>query len=229
MATLCGLLHSTLPADRRDRERQGLGADKMRVRWSTVRALAVLVGLSGAGSAVGAVAPDLVVPATSGTFTVSHLLPRQAAPARSNCPWDEPGLSAFPPGDEHSGDVVLAEGTKYLLSHSTTIVGTLTVPAGAELIFADEPFELIARGILVQDGRLRIGSPSCRTSARHTITLTGSRSDSDSADIGHKGIVVTGAAAAVDMFGALHQPSWSRLAKTALAGTAKLYLQECVR
>ena len=181
-------------------------------------------------SAVRASAPaDMVVPSNSGKLTVSHLLPRvTVADVRTACPWDESGLVAFPTGASHV-DVTLSTNTKYLLSSGTTITGTLTVLGGAELIFADTTFELVARSILV-NGRLRIGSPTCRTSAstQHTITLTGARSDADSVLSEHKGIVVYGAAAGLDLFGALQQPSWSRLAATASAGASILYVQECV-
>lgn len=179
---------------------------------------------------VSATAPaGLVVPSNSGTFSTSHLLPRvSVASTRTACPWDEGGLIAFPTGSSHV-DVTLSANTKYLLSSGTTVTGTLTVPAGTDLIFADTSFELVARSIIV-NGKLRIGSPTCRTSAatQHTITLTGSRSDADNALIGHKGIVVNGADSSIDLFGALQQPSWSRLAATASNGTSVLYLQECV-
>ena len=164
---------------------------------------------------------NMVVPSNSGTFTVSDLLPRQdVATTRANCPWDEPGLVAFP------SDQTLSANTKYLLSSDITAAGTLTVPFGAELIFADASFELVARSIVI-NGRLRVGSPTCRTSAetKHIITLTGSRSDADSATVEHKGIVVSGTDAGIDLFGALHQPWWSRLAATASRDTSVLYLQ----
>jgi hypothetical protein len=180
-------------------------------------------------AATGVVPPNLVVPANSGTFTVMELLPRQAeAAVRTSCPWDETGLTAFPTGSTFS-DVTLSAGTKYLISSGITVTGTLTIPATAELIFDDTSFELIALSILVS-GKLRVGSPTCRTSSatQHTITLTGARSDANNADIGHKAIVVTGAEAGVDLFGALHQPTWSRLAATGSAGESEIYLQECV-
>ena len=147
---------------------------------------------------------------------------------RTGCPWEEADLTPFPAGSTHV-NVTLETNTRYLLSTDVTVSGTLTVPSGAELIFNDTTFELTAHSILIH-GRLRVGSPTCRTSSatRHTITLTGSRSDSDSGLIGHKGIVVSGSAAGIDMFGALSQPSWSRLAATASAGSNELYLQECV-
>ena len=181
------------------------------------------------GAAARANPVDLVVPSNSGTFTVSELLPRLTVGAtRTNCPWEESGLLAFPSGTTHT-NVDLAANNKYLLSSSTTITGKLTVPAGAELIFADTSFELVARSI-VASGRLRVGSPTCRTSAstQHTITLTGARSDADNALAEHKGIVVTGAQAGIDLFGHLQQPSWSRLAATAAKDASVLYLQECV-
>jgi len=184
--------------------------------------------LASALASLATVPSNMVVPANSGTFTVSDLLPRVAVPATpSGCPWDEPNLISFPAGD-HT-DLTLSANTQYLLSSATTIHGTLTVPASAELIFANTTFELTARSIQVS-GRLRIGSPTCRISAavRHTITLTGARLDSDSSTLGHKGIVVSGATAAIDLFGHLDQPSWSRLAASASAGSSELHLQECV-
>ena len=172
---------------------------------------------------------NMVVPSNSGSFTVSELLPRETiAPTRTGCPWDDAGLVAFPYGASHA-EVTLSRNRKYLLSSGTTITGKLTVPSGAELIFADATFELVAHSIVV-NGRLRAGSPTCRTSAatRHTITLTGSRSDADNESAHHKGIVVSGMGAGIDLFGALQQPSWSRLAATASEGESIIYLQECV-
>ena len=179
-------------------------------------------------ASLATVPSNLVVPANSGTFTVSDLLPRVVVPATpSGCPWDEPNLVSFPAGDH--ADLTLSANTRYLLSSATTISGTLTVPTGAELIFANATFELTARSIDVS-GRLRIGSPTCRisTTVQHTITLTGARSDGDSSTLGHKGIIVSGPQAGIDLFGELQQPSWSRLAATASASENVLYLQECV-
>ena len=158
---------------------------------------------------------NLVVPANSGTFTVSALLPRTAVLSeRTGCPWDQPGLVPFP--SVNDVNITLLTSTRYLLSTDVTLNGTLTVPYGAELIFADTSFELTARSIRIQDGKLTVGSPTCRTSAstRHTITLVGSRSDPDSGLVGHKGIVVSGSVASIDIFAALsHSPrglDWRR-------------------
>ena len=180
-------------------------------------------------AAAPAAPPPFVVPASSGTFAVSSLLHRASVPsARTLCPWDEDGLVSFPAPT--GNDLSLDKDTKYILANNWTITGTLLVPAGAELIFADTSLELTANSIFVQDGALRIGSASCRTSAttKHTITLTGSRDDPSSGEVGHKGIVVTGEEGRIDIFGYLRQPSWSRLALTAPAKSTEFYLQECV-
>ena len=59
---------------------------------------------------------NLVVPANSGAFTVSDLLPRQLVPAeRTGCPWDEPGLTAVA-GDDYA-DGTLQTGKKHLLGY----------------------------------------------------------------------------------------------------------------
>eukprot|EP00286_Rhodomonas_abbreviata_P010215 CAMPEP_0181328488 /NCGR_PEP_ID=MMETSP1101-20121128/22749_1 /TAXON_ID=46948 /ORGANISM="Rhodomonas abbreviata, Strain Caron Lab Isolate" /LENGTH=1128 /DNA_ID=CAMNT_0023437393 /DNA_START=399 /DNA_END=3785 /DNA_ORIENTATION=- len=170
----------------------------------------------------------MVVPWMSGDFSTSDLIPRDPAPgARTGCPWDAAGLVAFP--NPTGDDVTLNTNTDYVLNTTVTIPGTLTVPAGSSLVFADKTFNLTARSIQV-DGALRIGSSTCRTSpaTKHTITLTGARTDADNITTGHKGIVVSGTDAIIEIFGHLHQPSWTRLAATASASATELYLQECV-
>jgi len=105
--------------------------------------------------------------------------------------------------------------------------GLIEVPASSELVLADEDLNLHAAGIRVL-GRLRAGSATCRCRSAVTITLHGARpSGLSSSHTYHKGIVAEDGGA-VELFGALFDATWSRLAATARAGEQVLFLQDAV-
>ncbi len=61
----------------------------------------------------------------------------------------------------------------------------IRIPASSELIIADEDFALTVGSIIVMNGKLRIGSPTCRLQSKVTITFSrGVNSTVTDADFG---------------------------------------------
>ena len=153
------------------------------------------------------------------------MLPRDEVPAaRTGCPWDETTVPWSPPSGA-SPDYTLPENSKVLIN-SDSNVGHVVVPATSELIFADANMELTAKSISIL-GKMRIGAATCRTTTKSIVTLTGTASDASASSSLHKGIVVS-STGSISMYGALSQPSWTRLANAAASGDTIVYLQECV-
>jgi hypothetical protein len=159
-----------------------------------------------------------------------------ASPPAVDCPHLQAGLK-----DWHNpttwGGAVPANGanvnipaaSKVLVSscsiNSSFVFGTITVPAGSELIFGDAKISIAARGFNVL-GSLLIGSPTCRLRNKVTITLYGSRgAQALPAASQVKGIAVSGR---IDIHGMQYFPTWSRLAMTAEAGDKYLFIQDMV-
>lgn len=163
--------------------------------------------------------------ATAGKMTHVMSVPREQFPAtQTGCPWMETTIAWIPPSDS-AADYTLPTNSKVLININST-VGHVVIPATSELIFANLDIELRAKSISVL-GKLRIGSATCRTTRKAIVTLTGSPSDVNSSDMLHKGIVVS-EMGSLELYGALGQPTWTRLANTAAAGDSTIYLQECV-
>lgn len=118
---------------------------------------------------------------------------------------------------------------KYLLDSSAT-VGTLTIPSGSELIFADVAnLHLSVKDIVVK-GKFQLGTASCPLEKSGiTITLRGG-SDygiyEEHADHS-KGIVVQ-SGGIFEAHGKVYQPTWTRLAENAAAGATQLVLSQDV-
>jgi len=114
-------------------------------------------------------------------------------------------------------DVVLKNGTKLLLDMSTARLNTLTIQAGAALVFSSRhgPIELIASAIYVE-GRLDIGDDNCRYTGSATITLTGQDGVGYSdKDFGQKFLgVMAGGSLEVHGYLTYPIPSWVKLTKT---------------
>ena len=169
-----------------------------------------------------------VTPQTAGKMTHVMTLPREIVQATpSACPWDEPGLVAWTPPSGAAPDYTLPANSKVLIDADAT-VGNVVIPTDSELVFANADVELNAASISVL-GKLRIGSRTCRFGSTKTarITLTGAASDPAASSALHKGIVASGSGS-VEMYGALRQPTWTRLATTAAAGDTTIVLYECV-
>merc|ERR1719343_1451208 len=170
------------------------------------------------------------------TVAVIPTMPDRSAvsvPAAFSCPHEQAGLtpfdSLFPPSQNSQPDVTLPAGSKVLLTASANI-GTLTIPAGAELIFSDvEDLTLTAAGIRVY-GALRMGSSSCTLNSKGIrVVLSGSRYDFNDAnrEKHSKGIHVDAGGTLV-MHGRRWAPTWTRLDGTATTGTATISLQQAV-
>merc|ERR1719210_437377 len=169
----------------------------------------------------------------SRTVAVIPTMPDRSAvsvPAAFSCPHEQAGLtpfdSLFPPSQQPQSDVTLPAGSKVLLTASADI-GTLTIPAGAELIFSDVPgLTLTAAGIRVY-GALRMGSSSCTlNSGGIRVVLSGSRYDGNR-QVYSKGIHVD-AGGTLAMHGRRWAPTWTRLDGTAATGTTTISLQQAV-
>ena len=169
-----------------------------------------------------------VTPQTAGKMTHVMTLPRVQVPTTpSACPWDEADLVPWSPPAGPAPDYTLPANSKVLLAADDT-VGNVVIPAGSELVFANADVELTAKSVSVL-GKLRIGSHSCRFDDAKTarITLTGVASDSDATSSLHKGVVASGSGS-IELYGALRQPTWTRLAASSAAGDTTIVLYECV-
>eukprot|EP00887_Chlorella_sp_A99_P004850 scaffold4.g4850.t1 len=154
---------------------------------------------------------------------------------RQGCPWAQAGLrrwddaAAWPGGRAPSpGDVItLPPNTRVLLAacmlpRQGQIFRQIVVPAGSELILADEDMAIDLGSVLV-DGALRAGSPTCRLASRLTLTFH----PQQGVDPSQMGIVVR-RGGTLELHGKLFTPTWTRLAATALAGASSLALQQAV-
>jgi hypothetical protein len=108
--------------------------------------------------------------------------------------------------------------------------GLIVVPAGAELVLADEAITLHVEELRVH-GKLLVGSPSCRLTGPIDFVFHGSKPNGTQPTVGEgnttsKGLLVLGGSA--DVFGTRVFPTWTRLATTAFAGDEWIELQHNV-
>lgn len=127
--------------------------------------------------------------------------------------------------------ITLPSGSSVLISScslSNTVYQKIVIPVGTELIFADAPINMRVRNILVQ-GKLSIGSPTCRLNAPVNITFIGPKVTTDEIDTnyGAKGIGVAGTGQ-IDIHGFQFHPTWTRIAASIRAGDNRIYLQDAV-
>lgn len=111
----------------------------------------------------------------------------------------------------NQSDVTLPADTDVLVAAADTSglsFGQVTIPSTSSLVFANESTVFMASSIIV-NGKLRIGSPSCPSTAGVRIVLTGRRGDG-----GSKSLEVRGTGQ-IDMHGEVYRPTWTRLARTA--------------
>jgi hypothetical protein len=158
-------------------------------------------------------------------------------PQRSRCPHEEGGLldwhssstwsaDSFP----FSGDVVLPNNARVIVRQSVIgILGTVTIPVSSELLFGEDSTGITfdALGIDVQ-GRLTIGSETCRIETPVIITLHGDRPQDAVTAIPiptFKGISVTGQ---ISLHGKRFYRTWARLALTVEPGDDIIMLQHDV-
>mmetsp|Transcript_139134 Transcript_139134/g.432904 ORF Transcript_139134/g.432904 Transcript_139134/m.432904 type:complete len:1252 (-) Transcript_139134:508-4263(-) len=152
-------------------------------------------------------------------------------PPGMDCPHARAGLKSFSDFiSEHSAgaDVTLPGNGAFLLDASATL-GGLTIPAGAELIFADAPNLTLTVSAVHVHGKLLLGgSEACALrSSGIGITLTGSGDqDAKSNDpLRTKGITV-GFGGILEMFGVRYAPTWTRLASSVAPGSMTLELED---
>lgn len=166
---------------------------------------------------------------------------------RTNCPEDEAGLLSWHNSATWSstlgrvpiaGDnVILPANSKVVVTQSVSgKLGLITIPSTSMLVFAENPqgITLDVDGIEVQGsggtrGVLRAGSVTCRYETDLTITLYGSRPPNavtNQPAATYKGISVNGGT--IDLHGERYFPTWTRLAKTVLAGQNYILLQDDV-
>ncbi len=110
------------------------------------------------------------------------------------------------------------------------VLHRIHVQAGAVLVFQDEDIVLNLRELRVEaGGELFIGLETCPLFSNIAITLHGTRADSrttfwdQNLTRTSKGIQVAGRA---EMHGKKYAPTWSRLARTAAAGDAVLFISD---
>jgi hypothetical protein len=157
--------------------------------------------------------------------------------SRSNCPhltdelldWhDNRTWSGMMP--ESFENVTLPENSRIVIRKSVAeILGFIFIPSSSELIFGENHHGITfdTKGILVE-GKLIIGSKTCRIGAPITITLHGSRPIDVVKNIPppeYKGISVTGT---ISLHGKRFYRTWTRLALTVNPGDSILMLQDDV-
>lgn len=154
-----------------------------------------------------------------------------------NCPhqdsdalvWDD--VSTFGGSLPTSGqDVTLPANSKVLIRQSPgTVFGVITIPTGSELVVGgSSSIELRVTGIKVE-GRLTVGSESCRLETPVTIILHGPRPNNvvtNPREESYKGIDVNGGT--LNLHGKRFFHTWSRLAKTSKRGESVVLLQNTV-
>jgi hypothetical protein len=128
--------------------------------------------------------------------------------------------------------ITLPADSKVLISSCSLVQGAIynkiVVPSGSELVFNDADIQINVKAILVQ-GKLSIGSPTCRLFSRIKITFHGARSDADDlgSGFGTKGIAVPNGGV-IEVHGKQFHQTWTRLAATAAPGDDMIYLQDAV-
>ena len=181
-------------------------------------------------------------------------IPVQALPSaeqlstRFGCPhlasglkrWHDPATwpdGAVPSG---GGDVTLPANASVLISSCSlgpnATFGSVTIPEGSALVFADANISLGARSIIV-NGALRAGSSTCRLLSYITITLYGSRPpvNNDTSQKMEVGVLPSSTKAilvqvrgSVDIHSAQYGVTWSRLASRAVKNDTWVYVQDRV-
>jgi hypothetical protein len=131
-----------------------------------------------------------------------------------------------------AGDrVEITEEMDVVLDESPPELGGILVDGGS-LTFARMDLELTTAHIVLEHGgTLQIGTEEQPFEQEATITLTGSRSDVDSADVpcqdcGSKTIASVGGD--LSIHGAVEEPTWTQLDATAEAGDTTITLTESV-
>jgi hypothetical protein len=195
--------------------------------------------------ALGAATPtralDVTPAPVSAATTKVAVLPRPPhvdSGPKVGCPHKQPGLARW---DKAwfglDGIIHVPDGTRTLVRGNKDIpadrlIRELHVPAGSELIFADKAATFQVRDMRVA-GALRLGSPQCRLQQKIEFVFD---TDEDVADpevrqqiYEREGLgILIEPGGVIEAFGRLRQPTWTRLAATATAGSAEVRLAENV-
>jgi hypothetical protein len=181
--------------------------------------------------------PAVVSSATTGVADIPRPARVDAGPP-VGCPHDDQALVAFDPAWlSDAGVIDIPPDTRALLSGNDeipagTLVRRLHIPATSELVFDDQDTTLRVTDVVV-DGALRLGAETCRLSSGIDFVFD---TDENVADVGVRdaiyarqglGLAVS-ATGTLEVFGALHQPTWTRLGATAAAGSSQVTLSEPV-
>jgi len=169
--------------------------------------------------------------------------PSLKATARIHCPHEDTDLldwqstSTWGGSPPSTGDnVILPENVRIIVRQSIPkIFGIISIPQSSELIFgaeinnntAERSITFDVHGINVE-GKLTIGSDTCRMETSVTITLHGNRPQDAVSNVRHptyKGISVTGT---ISLHGERFYRTWTRLAKTVEPGDSVIMLQHKV-
>ncbi|XP_046581669.1 cell surface hyaluronidase-like [Haliotis rubra] len=149
-----------------------------------------------------------------------------AGVAESACPHLEAGLENW--GDTTSwtsgvlpiedDQVVIPSGKKLLLNVSPPCLSSITIEAGAALVWGDVDNLNVCVSYILIRGRLQIGSEDCRFTRKTHIRLTGeSNSTLSVSGFGRKFIGVA-AGGTIEVHGE-EKPSWTKLIQTAEPST----------
>lgn len=177
-------------------------------------------------------------PVSDDTAGVAHIPRPQRfeVEPRSNCPYDAPDLVPLDPAWlGHGGMLHIPDGTRAVVHGNDEIpAGTwireLHIPESSELVFADQAGTFRVTDVMV-DGALRLGSPSCRLESKIVFEFDTEEPmpSSQPAIFARMGLgIMVSETGVLDVFGHLHQPTWTRLAATAAVGASVLELAEPV-
>ncbi|ELU07395.1 hypothetical protein CAPTEDRAFT_223259 [Capitella teleta] len=93
-----------------------------------------------------------------------------------NCPWDDPNLEAWNPGQDPTQDLYLSSGSHLLSSDLTA--RTLTINYGAKLVVANEDINIRLSYLLIHnDGSMYVGDHDCPFTASFDFELFGKMDD----------------------------------------------------
>ncbi|WP_027480947.1 G8 domain-containing protein [Deinococcus pimensis] len=165
-------------------------------------------------------APDATVTPTPSP--APGALPQPSPQPAPVLKWSDP--ATWPGGEvpAEGAAVTIPTGKRVLLDVSPPPLASVTIPAGSTLAFDDRPLDLRADWIMIHGGRLEAGTEAAPLTADVSITLTDRTPGEDVHGMGDKVIAVMDGGT-LDLHGR-PRLSWTRLARTARAGTDELVL-----
>jgi hypothetical protein len=189
-------------------------------------------------------APTFTPPPTPAFITAAKsseriIVPDPAVPletSRQNCPHLDAGIVDWNAGSTWGGsvptggNVQIPANTRVVIRQSVAgVFGVITIPKTSELILGENAsgITLDVGGMDVM-GKLTAGSETCRLDTPVTITLYGSRPTdavTNIRDKTYKGISVNGT---LSLHGKRFYRTWTRLAKSVVAGDRVMMLQHQV-